>query len=65
MDKGRVRLDGPPLDVLTSKEALSLGIGIPKIMQLYLNLVENNVRLEKPAISVDEFAGAKRSLLKK
>ncbi|MCW4038438.1 MAG: energy-coupling factor ABC transporter ATP-binding protein [Candidatus Bathyarchaeota archaeon] len=65
MDKGRVRLDGPPLDVLTSKEALSLGIGIPKIMQLYQNLVENNVILGKPAISVDEFAGAIRSLLKK
>lgn len=65
MDKGRVMLDGPPLDVLTSKEALSLGLGIPKIMQLYQNLVENNVILGNPAISVDEFAGAIRSLFKK
>jgi len=65
MDEGRVRMDGLPIDVLASKEALSIGIGIPKIMRLYQNLVENNVKLGKPAISVDEFAGTIRSLLKK
>jgi energy-coupling factor transporter ATP-binding protein EcfA2 len=65
MDEGRVRLDGPPIDVLMSKEALALGIGIPQIMQLHQSLVENNVRLGKPAISVDEFAGTIRSLLKR
>jgi hypothetical protein len=60
-----MRIDGPPIDVLASKEALSLGIEIPKIMRLYQSLVENNVKLGKPAISVDEFAGTIRSLLKK
>ena len=65
MDEGRVRLDGPPIDVLMSKEALALGIGIPQIMQLHQSLVENNVRLGKPAISVDEFAETIRSLLKR
>jgi energy-coupling factor transporter ATP-binding protein EcfA2 len=65
MDEGRVRLDGSPIDVLMSKEALALGIGIPQIMQLHQSLVENNVRLGKPAISVDEFAGTIRSLLKR
>ncbi|MCW3988026.1 MAG: energy-coupling factor ABC transporter ATP-binding protein [Candidatus Bathyarchaeota archaeon] len=65
MDKGRVEIDGPPIDVLASKEALSIGIGIPKILQLYQNLIENNVKLGKPTISVAEFAGTIRSLLKK
>ena len=65
MDKGRVKIDGRPIDVLMSKEALSIGIGIPKIMRLYQNLVENNVKLGKPTISVAEFAGTIRSLLKK
>ncbi|RLI36933.1 ABC transporter ATP-binding protein, partial [Candidatus Bathyarchaeota archaeon] len=65
MDKGRVEIDGPPIDVLASKEALSIGIGIPKILKLYQSLIENNVKLGKPTISVAEFAGTIRSLLKK
>ena len=65
MDEGQVRLDGAPLDVLMAKEARALGIGIPQIMQLHQSLVENKVRLEKPATSVDEFAAMIRSLLQR
>ncbi len=65
MDEGQVRLDGAPLDVLMAKEAHALGIGIPQIMQLHQSLVENKVRLDKPATSVDEFAAMIRSLLQR
>lgn len=64
MDEGQVKLDGAPIKVLTSKETRSLGIGVPKIMQLYQNLVENDIKLEKPVISIDEFVEEIRSLLK-
>lgn len=64
MDKGEVRIDGSPKRVLTSKEALSLGIGVPKITQLYQNLVENGIQLGKPVVSVDEFAEEIRRTLK-
>ena len=64
MDEGQVKLDGAPINVLTSKETLSLGIGVPKIIQLYQNLVENDIKLEKPVISIDEFVEGIRSLLK-
>jgi len=65
MDEGQVRLDGAPLDVLMAKEARALGIGIPQIMQLHQSLVEDKVRLDKPATSVDEFAAMIRSLLQR
>ncbi len=65
MDEGQVRLDGAPLDVLMAKETHALGIGIPQIMQLHQSLVENKVRLDKPATSVDEFAAMIRSLLQR
>jgi len=64
MDEGRVKMDGAPIDVLTSKETRSLGIGVPKIMQLYQTLVENDIQLEKPVISIDDFVEGIRSLLK-
>ena len=65
MDEGQVKLDGAPIKVLASKDALSLGIGVPKIIQLYQNLVENDIQLEKPVISIDDFVEGIRSLLKK
>jgi energy-coupling factor transporter ATP-binding protein EcfA2 len=64
MDEGRVKMDGAPIDVLTSKETRSLGIGVPKIMQLYQTLVEDDIQLEKPVISIDDFVEELRSLLK-
>ena len=64
MDEGEVRIDGSPQQVFMSKEALSLGIGIPKVTQLYQSLVANGIRLGKPAISVDELAQEIRRTLK-
>jgi len=64
MDRGQIAVDGPPLEVLTSKEAFSLGIGIPKITQLYQSLVENGIKLRSPSVSVDEFAEEIRSALR-
>lgn len=64
MDEGRVKMDGSPIKVLTSKEARALGIGVPKIMQLYQNLVENDIKLERPVISIDDFVEEIRSLVK-
>ena len=64
MNEGKVKIDGSPISVLTSNEVLSLGIGLPKITQLYQKLVENGIQLRSPAISIREIAKEIRSLLK-
>lgn len=64
MDKGQVKIDGSPLDVLTSKEAFSLGIGVPKITRLHQKLVDEGIHLGKSTIFVNEFSKQIRSILK-
>ncbi len=63
MDEGKVKADGIPRDILSSKEVLSLGIGIPKITKLYLELKANGIHLGDPPISVNEIAQEIRTLM--
>jgi energy-coupling factor transporter ATPase len=63
MDKGKVKADGIPRDILSSKEVLSLGIGIPKVTRLYNELRASGIHLGDPPISVNEIAQEIRKLI--
>jgi energy-coupling factor transporter ATP-binding protein EcfA2 len=54
MDKGRILLDGPPKEILSSEEARLIGVGIPKVTRLYQILKEKGVNLSKVPLSADE-----------
>jgi len=56
MAKGRVVLDGPPEEVLTSREARELGVGIPKVIRLYELLAERGLRLPEVPLSPGQMA---------
>ncbi|RLI11316.1 hypothetical protein DRO33_04230, partial [Candidatus Bathyarchaeota archaeon] len=56
MDRGRVVLDGPPEEVLTSREAEEVGIGIPKVVRLYELLAESGLRLPKVPLTPKDMA---------
>ena len=63
MDEGKVKADGIPRDILSSKEILSLGIGIPKVTRLYNELRASGIHLGDPPISVNEIAQEIRKLI--
>jgi len=63
MDDGKVKADGKPRDILSSKEVLSLGIGIPKVTRLYNELEASGIHLGDPPISVNEIAHEIRKLI--
>ncbi len=56
MDKGRILLDGPPRQILSSEEARLIGVGIPKVTRLYQILKEKGVNLSRIPLSADEAA---------
>ena len=55
MDQGRIRIDGSPIEVLTSKLASKLGIGVPKLLQLHQALSNRGIELGPPTLSIPEF----------
>ena len=56
MDKGRILLDGPPKEILSSEEARLIGVGIPKATRLYQILKDKGVNLGKIPLSAEEAA---------
>jgi energy-coupling factor transporter ATP-binding protein EcfA2 len=64
MDKGEVKLDGPPRDILGLEEAFLLGVGIPKVIRLYKELKEEGITLGKTPISSYELADEIRGIIK-
>jgi len=54
MDKGTIVLDGTPKEIFTSKEADSLGIGVPKTVRLYQVLKEAGFSLKDVPITSEE-----------
>ncbi|UCH37387.1 MAG: ATP-binding cassette domain-containing protein, partial [Candidatus Bathyarchaeota archaeon] len=64
MDKGGIMADGPLRTILNSPELKSLGIGLPKVVQLYQMLQANGITLSKIPISVEEFVSEFREMLK-
>jgi energy-coupling factor transporter ATPase len=65
MDKGSVKSDGDPREILSSEDTASLGIGIPKVTRIYQLLKEDGFDLGKPPISVEELVTALRSRLQR
>jgi len=65
MNKGRIVLDGEPRKILVSKEALLIGIGIPKVTRLYQFLGQKGKLLNTVPLSSDEMAKELREVLKK
>ncbi len=62
MDKGKLILDAPPEKALRDKKLKNLGIGIPKIIQLYELLEKEGIHFEKIPLTPFEFAEAIQSI---
>ncbi|MHA1713505.1 MAG: energy-coupling factor ABC transporter ATP-binding protein [Candidatus Ranarchaeia archaeon] len=53
MDNGSIRLDGPPIQVFQNPMAASLGVSVPRITQLFLQLQKKGYSLDQVPIDVD------------
>mgnify|MGYP000097139653 CR=1 FL=1 len=56
MEEGRIALNGPPEEVLTSGKATELGVGIPKVVKLHALLAASGLRLSRVPLSPREMA---------
>ena len=56
MERGRVALNGPPDEVLTSERALELGVGIPKVVRLHGLLTSSGLKMPRVPLSPREMA---------
>jgi energy-coupling factor transporter ATPase len=56
MDKGKILLDGSPREILSSREARLVGVGIPKVTRLYEILMDKGVNLGEIPLSAEEAA---------
>lgn len=57
MDKGKIRLEGNPRDILCSEETCEIGVGIPKATLLYKMLQKDGFNINKKTpLSSDELA---------
>jgi len=54
MDKGKILLDGPPREILSSEEARLIGVGIPKVTRLYQILKDKGINLSRIPLSAEE-----------
>ncbi|MHA1238205.1 MAG: energy-coupling factor ABC transporter ATP-binding protein [Candidatus Odinarchaeia archaeon] len=54
MKNGKIILDGEPKYVLSSKEAENIGVGIPKIIQLFKKLKARNIPITQIPLTVEE-----------
>lgn len=63
MDRGRVILQGEPREVFVNPAVKAIGIGIPKFVLLYEDLLMNNLKLDYPPLSIDEAELLLRKLL--
>ena len=64
MEQGSIRIDGNPIEVLTSELASKLGIGIPKMIQLHRALSNQGIELGPPTLSIHEFSSKIKRRLK-
>ncbi len=56
MNDGKVRLDGTPLEVFSNTELLkSIGLAVPKPMELALSLKESGVDLKEIPLTAEDF----------
>lgn len=54
MSDGQIVLDGEPREVFLQRETKLIGVGIPKVVRLYLSLREDGVSLGKVPLSPEE-----------
>jgi len=54
MDKGQIVLQGRPRDVFIDPIVKAIGIGVPKLILLYEDLLLNNIKLDFPPLNIDE-----------
>ncbi len=65
MDKGQIKLDGTPREILRSDKAGRLGVCIPKVVKLSEALKEERVKLEQVPLTADETAQIIRRILER
>jgi energy-coupling factor transporter ATP-binding protein EcfA2 len=65
MDKGRIVLQGTPRDVFINPAVKAIGIGVPKLILLYEDLLLNNIKLDFPPLNIDEAELLLKKLLNK
>ncbi|MFC1802974.1 ABC transporter ATP-binding protein [Thermoproteota archaeon] len=53
-DKGEIRSDGKPVDILTDEDTRLIGVGIPKILSLSKRFMDLNLFV-LPTLTADEF----------
>ena len=64
MEGGRVVLDGEPAEVLSSQEAVRLGVDVPKVVRLHRRLSELGVDLGAPTVMLEELAERVREAMR-
>ncbi|HDJ89300.1 MAG TPA: ABC transporter ATP-binding protein [Thermoprotei archaeon] len=63
MKNGRIVLDGDPREVFIKRESDYLGIGIPKVVEVYKELAKENIRLRKVPLSPEELVDEIRRII--
>lgn len=65
MNEGRIVLDAHPKEAYISEEASSVGVGIPKVVELYRLLIRNGFKLPEPPLTPEEAAEMLRRIVVK
>ena len=64
MEGGQVVLDGEPAEVLSSQEAVRLGVDVPRVVRLHRRLSELGVDLGAPTVMLEELAERVREAMR-
>ncbi len=56
MDKGQIVVDGPPREVLVKDICHEIGVGVPKAVEVYRELIERGIRLPGVPLTGQELA---------
>lgn len=64
MNDGEVKLDGTPVEVFKNSELLSsIGLSVPKPLELAIQLEKEGIKLNSSPLTADEFAEAFKNLV--
>ncbi|UCC59066.1 MAG: ATP-binding cassette domain-containing protein [Candidatus Bathyarchaeum sp.] len=64
MDEGKIVLNGEPRKIFNSEKARLIGVGIPKVTQLYQHLKIHGINLKRVPVTPQETANILREVLK-
>jgi len=65
MDRGRIVADGAPEEVFLERTSKLLGIGVPKVINVYLQLRNRGIEMDRPPRKPEELAVQVRRLLQR